>query len=261
MNIDNIFDKKVHSEIVHKLESLGLGKKDAFVYLALLSFETPVGSSKIVKKTGLHGQYVYQSLDVLEQMGLIRHHLVKTRKRFVANPPARLRHLVDQKKVVADNLAKTLNDAFKTKPQQMLEIYEGKTAFVSHQFELLDEPVEGDNYIDVIGGGGDNFIAAFGDTIKNFDDEREKLSIPVRYLGSNKEKGVFGKGTNDYSFIEYRYFPGLEKGFVDTQIRPFALTITTYKLDSPTAVTIWNKEAAERYRVFFDTLWSMAKGM
>lgn len=256
-----MFDKNSNALLVNKLENLGLSQKDALVYLTLLNFETPVGSSKIINKTGLHGQYVYQSLNALEELGLVRHVLMKTRKRFVANPPARLRHILDQKKILADSLATELTDTFKTKPQQALEVYEGKTAFLSHQFELLEVPVEGDNYIDVIGGGGDRFIDVFGDNIRDYDKEREQKNIPVRYLGSNTEKENFGKNNNDYSFIEYRYFPGLERGLVDTQIRPFALTITTYDTQSPTSITIWNQEAAARYRVFFDTLWKMAKEM
>ena len=74
--------KNIDKSLINNLEKLGLNHKEALVYIDLLTKQRPVGSSKIVHSTGLHGQFVYDSLYSLEDKGLVKHSVANGRKKF-----------------------------------------------------------------------------------------------------------------------------------------------------------------------------------
>src|SRR3990167_10333976 len=81
MYMSKKIDEKMNGDIIMSLEALGLKKKEARVYLALLELGQ-VGSSKIIQRTGLHGQFVYQALEGLEEKGLAQHAIQAGRKKL-----------------------------------------------------------------------------------------------------------------------------------------------------------------------------------
>src|SRR3989344_9700595 len=93
------------SAVSAKLEGLGLTEKESRVYLALLPCRD-IGSSKLIRATGLHGQFVYDALGKLEEKGLARHVVQNGRKKFSANTPNRLLSLIEEKRLAANALAK-----------------------------------------------------------------------------------------------------------------------------------------------------------
>ena len=52
---------KINNPLYKKLEQIGLSSKGALVYVALLELGEMVGSGKVITKTGLHGQFVYEA--------------------------------------------------------------------------------------------------------------------------------------------------------------------------------------------------------
>jgi len=54
-------DDNSDRDLLKKLEELGLTEKEGLVYMALLPRQD-TGSSKLIRATGLHGQFVYDAL-------------------------------------------------------------------------------------------------------------------------------------------------------------------------------------------------------
>ena len=107
----------MNKEILENLRKLGLSDKEAVVYTSLLGLGE-VGSSKIIKNAELHGQFVYQALESLEEKGLVQHVIKRGRKKFSAKNPQVLRRLVEQQKTIADEVAAKLQELMVLPPEQ-----------------------------------------------------------------------------------------------------------------------------------------------
>ena len=154
-NIDEIQNK----DLVKQLEEVGLSEKESRVYVALLPYRD-IGSSKLIRMTGLHGQFVYDALARLEELGLAKHVVQNGRKKFSAGSPARIASLMEEKRLSAQSLVRQLQGRFAGAHEQDFEVYQGDSAFIAHQMELLRRAPEGSVYC-VIGSETERYMATF----------------------------------------------------------------------------------------------------
>lgn len=245
------FDKK----LVASLESLGLTSKEALVYIFLSSREGEVGSSKIVQATGLHGQYVYNALEGLEQNGLIKHVIKNGRKKWSANPPQRIESLIEGKRMIANQVKDALELISRKPDAQEFEVYQGEEQFVAHEFEMLEQTPD-NSTIYVIAGKGDRFSEILGDSRRPYNAKGIEKNISVKYIGTADQleylKWVQSKRVN----FEYRIMPGLHTSSVSTSIHSSAVLFQVY--GNPLLVfKIKSTDIAENYRSFFESLWNL----
>lgn len=251
-----MFDKNKDSDIAKRLQSLGLSPKEVSVYLALLS-RAGVGSSKLISATGLHGQFVYNALNRLEELGLAKHVIERGRKKFSASSPLRLLSLAEEKKLVAQNVARELQSRYQGAHEQDFEIFQGETSFIAHEFETLESLGTGTS-IDVIGGTGDRYFEILGTEAGAYEDIRSTKKISVRYIGSVEQEAALKKLAGTRKHFEYRIFPGLSTGVVNTNIYENFVTLNIFG-DSILSFTITNKTVADGYKEFFESLWALSK--
>lgn len=242
--------------ITEKLEGLGLSEKESRVYLALLPYRD-IGSSKLIRATGLHGQFVYDALAKLETKGLVRHVVQNGRKKFSANTPNRLLSLIEEKKIAAQALAKQLQSRYAGEREQDVEIFQGDSAFVAQQFELLKRQPEGST-IDVIASETERYQAtleAEGSWDEYLRILREK-NIKTRYLGAEKQRTRLQalEKTQQWTF---RILPGHATGLMNTDIWHDNITLNIFG-NPVLCITVSGKEIANGYREFFETLWSLS---
>lgn len=247
------YDKDL--DLLKKLESLGLSRKEASVYLALLP-RAGVGSSKLIASTGLHGQVVYDALARLEELGLAKHAIERGRKKFSAAPPLRLLSLAEEKKLVAQSTARELLARYQGAHEQDFEVFQGESAFIAHEFETL-ESVPNGSCIDVLGGAGDRYFEILGTEADAYEEIRAKKEISVRYIGSEDQRVVLEFLSKSRKFFEYRIFTGLSTGKVNTNTYPGFVTLNIFG-DPILSFTITNKAVAEGYREFFESLWQLS---
>lgn len=240
------------SHLLKQLSALGLQEKESRVYLALLPRQN-VGTSKLIRATGLHGQFVYNALERLEVLGLAKHVIERGRKKFSANPPQRLLALVDEKRLTAQAIAQELEHRFSGAHQQDFEIFQGENAFVAHEFRLLEEMPEHCT-VNVIGGGGSHYINMIGAKIDEYERLRNARDIHVRYISSAGQSASLIKMAKTRCNFEYRIFPHLEKGFVDTDIWPDKVVLNFFG-NPLLSFTLTNREIASSYLQFFEALW------
>lgn len=251
--IDEIKD----GDIRKKLENIGLSEKESLVYLALLP-RRDVGSSKIIQATGLHGQFVYDALARLEQLGLAKHVIQNGRKKFSANPPLRLLSLVEEKRLAAQNVARELQERFSGRHEQDFEVFQGETAFMMHQFDML-ERVAQDQEAVAICGPTERFLATLGEgETDEFEKLRIKKGLRVRYIGMEPMRERLTEMKKWRKLWDFRIFPGQSTGLVDTDIWPDNITFNIFG-DPVLSFTITNKAVADGYKEFFESLWALSK--
>ena len=251
-----MLDEKQKSQITKNLTSLGLSEKESLVYLALIELGE-VGSSKIIKKAGLHGQYVYDALNKLEKKGLIQHVIKRGRKKFMAKSPNVLVNLIARQQLLAEETAKTIQSLALIPEEQKSEIFVGSESYTINEFALINRAPEGCQLL-VIGGQGDHFAEEMGKDIEKYEKIRVQKKILVRYLGSQEQSQELENSKKTRKYFEYKILPGLFTGLVNTNIWPEILNFNIYG-EPVTSFVVYNKEIADSYRQFFEVLWKMAK--
>lgn len=244
--------------MLNKLQSLGLSDKEASVYLALLPRQD-TGTSKLIQATGLHGQFVYSALDKLESLGLAKHVIQNGRKKFSANTPTRLLSLVEEKRLTAQSVAKELQIKFAGRHEQSFEVYQGESAFMAHQLDLLKRSPHGGT-IDAIATETEHYQKTF-ETYGMWEEYlrlQSEKKIKIRYLGSERQRERLKKREQDEPLWTYRVLPGQATGIISMDIWAESVSFITYG-EPMLCFTLSSKEVADGYRQFFDSVWALAK--
>ncbi len=249
-----MFDEIENKQLLTDLQALGLKEKEASVYLSLLELGE-VGSSKIIKTSKLHGQYVYMALESLETKGLVQHVVKRGRKKFLAKNPDVLVGLVERQKSLADSVAEKLKNIAILPTQQQFETYQGMESYIDYEFELLKKTPDNSELL-VIGGTGDDFSKTMGKELHSYEKIRVEKNIAVRYIGSEGQKKELLQGKNHRELFDYRILPGLFTGMVNTNIWTDSINFNIF--GSPvTTFSISNPVIAGSYKQFFETLWNL----
>jgi sugar-specific transcriptional regulator TrmB len=250
-------DEMENKDLIKKLEEVGLSEKESRVYIALLPYRD-IGSSKLIRMTGLHGQFVYDALAKLEAQGLAKHVVLNGRKKFSANSPTRISSLIEEKRLSAHSLVRQLQGRFAGTHEQDFEVYQGDSAFIAHQFVLLEKQPR-DTVIDVIASQSERYQATLeaegmrSDYIKIL---REK-NIKTRYLGQEVQRERLKIMEAELPWT-YRILPGHATGLMNTDIWHDNITLNIFG-DPILSITITGKEIADGYREFFNAVWNLSK--
>lgn len=251
-NLDDIADK----EILKRLEDFGLSDKEARVYLALLP-RRDTGTSVLIRATGLHGQFVYDALKRLEELGLAKHAVQNGRKKFSANTPNRIVSLIEEKRLAAQSIVKELQNRFAGAREQDFEVFQGEAAFIAHQYDLLHRADPGSEAL-VIAGPTERFLSTFGTEAEVYEQERIEKGVTVRYLGAEVQRGPLTVMEKWRKLWTFRLLPGHSTGLVDTDIWPDNITFNIFG-NPVLSFTITSREIAAGYKEFFESLWNLSR--
>jgi len=246
-----------NADLLKRLEEFGLTDKEARVYVALLPYRD-IGSSKIIRATGLHGQFVYDALEKLEQKGLAKHVVQNGRKKFSANTPNRILSLIEEKKLAAQSVVRQLQERFVGAHEQDFEVYQGDSAFIAHQMELLRRAPEGSTY-DVIASQTERYMMTLEEygMAEEYEILRRERNISIRYLGAESQRETLSNREKEWFNWTYKIFPGLGVGLMSIEILPETVSFVVYG-DTILDFTLTSKEVADGYREFFNAAWNLA---
>lgn len=249
-------DKTIYKENIKNLELLGFSNKEACVYITLLSLGE-VGASKICKETGLHGQFVYDALNKLEERGFINHSIVRGRKKFIAQNPDRLISFADQTKQKAIETSKFLNQILTLPKNNLFEVYQGTESFITHEINTVKEQINGSEIL-IIGGIDDAYEKTLGKSLEEYEYQRAKRNVTARYIGSEAQRETIAKRGSNRKLFKIKLLPGVFSGEFNMTI--YGDKISFYMFGDPVVIfSLYNKKLAEGYKQFFETLWKIAK--
>lgn len=229
---------------------LGLSVYAATLYTTLV--ETgPASVSTLAKRASLHRPFVYKAIPELLQRGLIRFSAKGKRKIYVAEPPEKLKSLVDAVATDIDAIIPALRSVYRSKEETPLfKISEGKAGIT----DILDDVVN------TLPHGGTFYRysaianAEFGNRYlpKGYRERRDQKKLQ-RFVITNENVAKDKKPRMDramrvlpmnekvFSFGVSQYIYGKKVAFID--------------FNSETAIVIENEKIAEFQKAVFLSLY------
>ena len=239
------------------LEDLGLSKREAKSYLALLELgSTTVG--KIIKKTDIPSSKIYEVLDRLMKKGLVSYVIKKHQKHFQASDPEDVLNYAEERKKQFESILPRLKEKQKSaKEPQSVEMFEGKKAVFKVIYNLIEKSKKGDEYLSFSVGEehDDPEIVRF---YTNLTWRRKGKGLRIKVLTNKTIKPIYEKRYSKkvLTTINNRYtsfnFP---QGIIVINGKIINLNWNP----KATAIIITSKNIAKRYRKFFYEIYENAK--
>lgn len=232
----------------------GLSPKAANVYVVALEAGEALSPKALVSKTKLHRQYVYDALYELEDAGLLVRVGEGRRVKYQATSPDRLLQEAEKRRLETLGGVQTLMKLYDRSPAGIVEVIRGSEACVESEFVMIEAAQTGD-FLDIVGGGGMNFVKLFHGRIEEWESLRKKKKVKLRYIGTGED--VVHNKTESVIENESRTIEGIGD-IVNVCIRPDSVSFNIYEPEIVT-VRVRSKQAVMSQRALFEVLWKVAK--
>ena len=235
-----------------ELKRLGLSKNEAIVYSALAGMgQSKAG--KVIEKTGIHRNLVYQALESLHDRNLVSKSTVGKVAAFQIADPSRLLDIVYEQEVTAkrviENLAKVRSVA-----EQEIEVFEGVRA--ARNFWISDVKQMGPSEeLRIIGSGGKKFQDLMGEMFEPYMEEFKRhgkariLMHPEQQYDEYGQRVVAGENI-EIKMMDTSALPAATIGFTDTHV-----SFQLYSAN-PVVIRIGNSDLVDLYKSYFEVLWN-----
>ncbi len=232
----------------------GLSPKAGSVYVTLLEAGLALSPKSLVLKTKLHRQYVYDALYELEDNGLVVRVGEARKVKYQATSPDKLLQEAEKKRIETLGGVQALMKLYDRSPAGIVEVIRGSEACVESEFEMI-RVANKDDFLDIVGGGGMNFVKLFHGRIEEWEELRKEKRVKLRYIGCGED--VVHNKTVSPIQNESRTIEGIGD-IVNVCIRPESVSFNIYEPEIVT-VRVRSKEAVLSQRALFEILWGMAK--
>ncbi len=241
---------------IQNLIDLGLTLNEARIYYSLLKLKN--GSiDEIAKRADIHRRNVYDTLERLQQKGLITQIISSKTLLFSAVDPEKLNEIVEEKQTSLNMILPGLDKLYKhNQPTQTTAVYKGVGGLKSYIRLMLK--VNKTNY--TIGGKGSWFdprITKFVISAEEKWREQKQQSYDIYDAEIEKFPEVLKYVGGKYKFLPKKYS-------TKSQIDIFGDYVAIYSGIGPKAfedeISIFvlkDKEMAEDYRKWFQLLWDL----
>ncbi len=236
------------------MEKLGFYKNEAKVYLALLEIGFCT-TGPLIKKTGLHRNIVYESLDKLIAHGLVSSSVQRGKKHFRPLSPEMI---LKQERTRFESAQELIGELVKLqkKEKQEVIVYEGKEGFQNAHFDAIGQ-MKNSSAVYVMIAGGEKWFEAMGSELKKFDRLRIAKKIKDKIIAlESQRKSITLQGKRP--LFEARFLPEYFDNPSGTSIYDDITLIMVYG-EPPLAIMIKNTQVAKGFKQYFDILWKVAK--
>lgn len=233
-------------DIYEKLQQAGLTGNEAKVYLELLK-KGELSANRVAKNIGMDRTLTYTVLNHLIEKGQVNYIVKENKKIFSCSNPESLLNPIKAKETIVLDLIKELNKV-KTEKQESVEInvYEGKEGFRTFMNIAIKQKE----------------ILSFGGTGRAYD-----LLYEMPVIGKQLEKKgivlkvILGK---EYAGHEFTKYKNVHIKLTDIKSEATTTIFGNYVAihlikDKPLVIIIKNKDIADSYRNYFNSLWKIAK--
>jgi len=231
-----------------KLIGLGLTKREAHAYLALLRLEE-AKAGDIARFTKEDRTNIYDSLRSLIKKGLVNYSIKANKTFYRVSPPEKLHDYLEEKNKVLEELMPQLNAVYKSyTPKPVIETYEGKEGIKTVLNDILKE---GKDFVGF--GATDRASILLPEYTKRYIKEREKRNIKARQFYTQGSKILPSK------LSRFKKIPKEFAGPATTIIYADKVAIFMWFIEPHVVVLIKNKEAAKAYKNQFELMWKLVK--
>lgn len=235
----------------HDLEQLGFTSHEAAIYLALIE-AGQTGAGELIKRTGLHRNIVYSTLDKLIAKKLVSRVIRQKTASFQVTDPNRILSDIESKRAIAANLVPSLIN--KAGVKQEIVIYEGLDGFRSSSINIMEQ-MDKNSILYVLGSIGDQWYELMGtETYKRYENIRLKKKITLRMISygeSAKDRAIIEAG----KYYEVKIIPRQFETPANTLIWNDTIALQTFA-EPYSVIHIKNPALAKSYLNYFDLLWN-----
>lgn len=247
---------KKRNEMEEELLQLGFSQHEATIYLSLIDLGK-AGAGEIIRKTGLHRNIVYETLDKLIRRKLVFKLANKKIALYELADPNRI--LVEQKAQVdlAERVVSKLSSRADVK--QEVVIYDGIDGFRASSMDQVEGMKPGST-IHVLGAVGDRWFELMGNKVEAYERIRLKKKITMKEIlyGSSsmeQDKRLAAKTGNLYKI---RVLPREFETPANMVVIEDMIVLQTL-VEPYSAVQIKNPALAQAYLNYFNAMWEQAQ--
>jgi hypothetical protein len=235
-----------------QLSSLGLGKNEIKVYLALFDLGK-TKATEIINYTKLHRQLVYSALQDLETKQLIAKTEGGKVAQFEINDPKQLENLAEQKKLIATEAARELRKKLSDKPRDIY-VYDGVEGIKANREKIAREIKPGENYY-LLGISSNTTTPELDAYWPKFNSRIHKKGANIFALatGGSSEKMLTNRGFTPGLNAKYLPFSADAPMWMSSFGEYFNVSIAD---DHPVTFSIRSKQAAEGFKKYFEFFWN-----
>jgi sugar-specific transcriptional regulator TrmB len=235
----------------------GLTRNETKIYLTLLKVGSALAGD-ITERTGIHRRNVYDSIERLQEKGLISYVVVDNKKWFnPANPKRFLdiieekKHQLDKRKAAFEKVMPNLNITGSMVEKHGVSFFKGAEGIKTVFEDLLST---GEDYLGY--GHGEGVQKILKSYFDHYTQRRKKLNIKPRLIFSekNRNKSFVKKPLTKVRFLSDKY-----SSYAATRIYGNNVALLLFAEDEPMAILIKNKKIADSYRQYFEIMWNAAK--
>lgn len=252
---------RLDPDTLRTLERFGFTAHESRVYVELLALG-PTSAGPLVRRTGLHRQFVYSALEALEEQLFVSHVQRNNRKIFSATRPETLvtRELERLREIQL--VVPKLQQLTKTGEDRLhVEVLTGKEEFLRRLFIMVDSAARCDRMMSIIGDVRDEDVyAVMGSTYHEYASYVKKHKVRKRLIAPLSSASRMYRER----FVKE---PRTELRVVDKSISTPTATIITKELvaidifngGNVVSLLIWSKSVARGFLEHFGVLWEVAK--
>ena len=244
-------------DVVKGLNKFGLSEKEAKAYLACLELGDS-SATEISLKSDLPRTLVYDLLERLIDLGLVKYSIQDNKKYFHSADPKELVRILKEKEKAVSEVLPYLESLKKIggKPRPKVEIYEGKEGMKTVMNEILRS--------------GTKDFSTYGSSRSSWEiipsympywhEERAKLKIKTKIIYNNTlaTRIKVDKYKSSLKYVQYRAMPISIDSPTATGIYANKVILYSWTKD-PFAVVIEDEEMAKNQKRYFEELWKIAK--
>jgi len=241
------------------LEEIGLTKGEITVYLTLLKLgETTTG--KIIDDAQISSGKIYEILEKLIKKGLVSYITKEKTKYFNATSPNRIldflyekeKQIKEKEKELEKEIPLLLKLQESNKKEHETYLYKGYKGIQTAIFGALENLNQDDKVLamGVISSKDEKYNLLW----QRWHNERIKRKIKCKIIFS--DKGEYYEIFRKIKLVDIRLLEGITPSAID--IMGDNVLIFTYG-EEPSCLFISNKEIANSFKTFFETMWKVAK--
>jgi len=240
--------------MIKNLEKLGFTPNESAVYSALFELgETPTGS--VIKKTGLHRNIVYESLDSLVKKKVVAEITKSNKKHFRVKDPQILVDEAQNKLSLTQDVVKQIQTGFKIIPHEVI-IYEDQEGW-QEGWRILMNQLKPKSIFYTIGMGGDRWVELMGDFYLIYEQYAIKNKITDIVIAYEHQRQEIAEHQSKV-IRNIRYLPANYDTPVAIEILNDRIFMEIYE-EPATLIEVRSKAVARGYKQYFDSFWKIAK--
>ncbi len=232
-----------------ELEQLGFSSHEAAVYLAMVDIGK-TGAGEIVKKTGLHRNIIYETLDKLIAKKLITKVTRAKIATFQLTDPNRITSNIKASLDLANSIVPDI--AKRANIKQDIVVYEDIEGFRTYNMNALSEIRTGGTQY-VLGSVGDLWYELMGEQYRRYEKLRIKKKIHWKVIGYEESKRDQEVAERE-KYTEFRIIPRQLSTPANMHIWEDRVALQMV-VEPYTVIEIKNSALAESYLNYFKLLW------